>query len=349
MGKRASNQSPKKSTNKRVKRDPVLASIADVIKKADDLPDRCRNMLVEMLPFSLGVTSDQRHETQTWAVGAVEQTINAQKSALEYAIAAEEAKLETLKSSEAGLVTAVQDAEAALDTQKSVVQGAEHSLTASTDTSNAASNALLAAQTEQQAVAEKLSGAQEDKAKLESASEAHFKAPMEEGKGPHFKELQPFLKQIALDASFIKALPVSCAKAKEDRGSFDEVVLKELEKALVARLATLNDIVAVETPALGEREAAVQSAEKDHTTKTDVQKEASDALEAAKTAQSDRETTLATARQAVEGFQPQVDAITNQVEVAKAALADFETGPLAGFTSYRDRVEVSAEVATAGA
>lgn len=349
MGKRANTQVSGKAVNKKTKVDPALASVAEVIKQAEHLPERCRTMLVDMLPFSLSVPSDQRHEVQTWAVGAVEQTLHGHKSLLEAAIVTEDGKLATLKSSEVDLGNAVTEAESALEAQKEVVQSSKCLLAEATEAANAASQTLLTAQAEQKAGETKLASTTEQKANFEASFQANFKTPMEGGAGPNFKELQPLLKHIEMEASLLKALPLSCSKSKDDRGSFDEVVLQELEKALSLKIAALGEIVAVETPASVEREGAVQAAEKDHNEKKESQKQAADAFEGAQKEQCNREATLATAKQAVEQFQPQVDAVTGQLEKAKATLATFETGPLNSFTKYKTLVGVSDEAAPAGA
>jgi len=349
MGKRANNQATGRAANKKAKVDPALASVAEVINQAVDLPERCRNMLVDMLPFSLSVPSDQRHEVQTWAVGAVEQTLNGHKSLLEAAIVTEDGKLSTLRSSEVDLVNAVTVAEGALAAQKEVVQSTKISLAEASEAANTASKTLLTSQAEQKAGALKLTSTTEEKAAFEASFQTHFKTPMEEGAAPNLKELQPLLKHIEMEASLLKSLPSSCSKSKGDRGSFDEVVLQELEKALTLKIASLGEIVLVETPASVEREAAVQVAEKDHTEKKEAQKQAADAFEGAQKEQSDREATLAKAKQAVEQFQPQVDAVTGLLEKAKTTLATFETGPLLNFTKYNTLVGVSEEAGSAGA
>jgi len=349
MGKRGSNQTAGKATNKKTKVDPAFASVGDVIFQAEHLPEKCRMMLVDMLPFCLNVPSEQRHEVQSWAIGAVEQTFDAHKSMLESAITTEEGKLSTLKSSEGNLASAVTEAQAALDAQKEIVRSAKLSLAEATEVSNTASSALLEAQTAHKEGEAKLVSTKEEKATFEASFQTHFKTPMEEGASPSFKELEPLLKNLDMEASFAKALPLSCSKSKEERGSFDEVVLQELEKALTAKIKSLGEVIEVETPASVEREAAVAAAEKDATEKKDAQRQAVEAFEGAQKEQSEREAALAKAKQAVDEFQPQVDEVTGLLEKAKTMLATFETGPLSTFTKYKNQVAVSDEAAPAGA
>jgi len=308
-------------------------------------------MLVDMLPFSLSIPSDERHETQTWAVQAVEQTLHANKAALEAASAAEDEKLASLKSSEGELGASVAAADAASEAQKVVVQSAESAHAERMEAANVASQALAALQEQQKTCETNLASTKEEKDALEPAYQTHFAAPMQDGAGPHFKELQPFLKKIDMEASLLKAIPSVCSKSKEDRGSFDDVVLQELGKALTSKLTALSDAIAAETSASVERATALQAAESDNIAKKEAQQQAHDVLTAAMKEQSDREAALTAAKQAVENFQPQVDTMTKMVEKARAAAAKFESGPLASFITYKTRVAVEppAEAAPAGA
>jgi len=350
MGKRANNQHATKSA-KKTKLEPALACVADVIKQSEQLPEACRAMLVDMLPFSLSIPSDERHETQTWAVQAVEQTLHANKAALEAASAAEDEKLASLKSSEGELGASVAAADAASEAQKVVVQSAESAHAERMEAANVASQALAALQEQQKTCETNLASTKEEKDALEPAYQTHFAAPMQGGAGPHFKELQPFLKKIDMEASLLKAIPSVCSKSKEDRGSFDDVVLQELGKALTSKLTALSDAIAAETSASVERATDLQAGESDTNAKKEAQQQAHDVLTAAMKEQSDREAALTAAKQAVENFQPQVDTMTKMVEKARAAAAKFESGPLASFITYKTRVAVEppAEAAPAGA
>jgi len=83
--------------------------------------------------------------------------------------------------------------------------------------------------------------------------------------------------------------------------------------------------------------------------KKESQRQAVEAFEGAQKVQSEREATLAKAKQAVDEFQPQVDEVTGLLEKAKTTLTTFETGPLNTFTKYKNQVAVSDEAAPAGA
>jgi len=363
MGKRANTKvsaagaSPVRTAAKKakgeVKVDPAFASVCDAIMEAEELPDRVRTMLVEMLPFSLKFASDERHDLQTMAVDMTEATLNGKKSVLQTIAAAEDAALASLKASESQLGTAVTEAEAALAAQKVVVETKSNALVEATAAENASSTDLSTKRSEHaasQAAVEKLQG---DKTAIESAFAEHFK-PMEEGEGKaHLKKLEPFLKQIEIESTLLTALPSTCAKNKEKRGTFDNLVLQELEKAFSAKITALGDAVVAEGPASGAREAAIQAAEKDHAAKDATKTQAAAESVAAEKEQSDREAALSAAKIAVDDFQPQLEEKTGRVATAATVLSEFEAGPLANFAAFKTRVaalpveEVVEEVAPA--
>merc|ERR1712124_22093 len=99
--------------------------------------------------------------------------------------------------------------------------------------------------------------------------------------GPHFGSLQPLLGKLTLDESLLSALPSSCVKLKDQRGSFDIVVLSELEKAFSTKIAELASLLEAEEPAAADRKAKVDAAHSDYDQKKDAQKEAVSAFEAA--------------------------------------------------------------------
>jgi len=306
-------------------------------------------MLVDTLPFSLMVASDQRHEIQAAVVEMVEQTLNAKKLAMEAAVTTEDVKLGNLKASQGTVASKADEAEGAVTSQKDIVQSAKSVLAVATEAANACWTTLSDKRAEHKTLDANLARAQTEKSALESSFEEHFK-PMKEGAaGAHYKGIEPHLKSIEIESSLLIALPSSCAKGKEHRGSFDLVVLEELEKAIIKKIEVLGQTVASETPASAEREVAIQASEKDYDEKKGKQKELAAEFEAAQKELTLREVALSSAKKAVVELQPQVDATTEVMDNAKSALTEFEAGTLAGFSAYRSATSASAEAAPAGA
>jgi len=321
----------------------------EVVKKASHLPERCRAMLVDSLPLSLAVPADERLPSQDAVVAMIEETLHAVKSSMEADIVAEDAKLDNVKSKMSELANTAREAETALATQNEALQIIRSSLADAIGAADASRQILMEQRSIQKLCDAKLTSAQQDKSALETAFKDHFQTPMEGKEGPNFKELEPFLQNIGIEASLLTTLPATCAKHKDTRGNFDDVVLQELEKALLARIATLSDVVAAETPAAAEREVAVQNAETECNAKTDARGKLEIELETAQKDQIQREAELVNARMAVNGLQMQLELATGLRDHAKATLALFEGGPLAGFMSYKSKRAIAAEAAPAGA
>jgi len=341
MGKRANNAPAKvaaKKTKVEAKADPAFTSVGDAVMEAEQIPERVREMLVEMLPFSLKFASDERHELQDMAVDMVEQTLHAKKSTLAATAATEDGALATLKASESTLGATVTSADAAVAAQKDVVEAKKTALEEATAAEKASAESLKTQQADDKAAKAALETMQKDKTAIDSAFAEHF-PPIQEGEGKaHLKKLEPFLKKIEIESTLLTALPSTCAKSKEKRGTFDHLVLQELDKAFNAKIAALGEAIVAEGPSSAQREASVQAAEKDNDAKKAAREHAASESEAANKDLSDREAALANAKKNMDEFQPQVDEVTARLSDARVALANFEAGPLTNFASFKTRV-----------
>merc|ERR1711959_848338 len=105
----------------------------------------------------------------------------------------------------------------------------------------------------------------------------------------------------------LSTLPGTCAKSKEDRGSFDHVILEQLEKAIAAKISTLAGTVAAETSVVAERAAAVKDAETDCNCKKGTQNQFIVAFKAAQKEQADGDAALIKATEAANVFRTQLE------------------------------------------
>jgi len=306
-------------------------------------------MLADMLPFSLKFASDERHELQAMAVGMAQQTLQAKKSALDVAALAEANALATLKASGDQLQTTATETEHARNSQKVVVTAKAESLAqakvAESESAKKSSD-LHAERTSGQA---NIATMQKEKDAIETAFAEHFK-PMEEGDGKaHLKKLEPFLKMIEIESTLLTALPSSVGKAKDKRGTFDHLVLQELDKAFNVKIAALAEAVLAEGPASEQRDAAAQAADKDLEAKKSDVVQADVENQEALTELHKREAAHEAASQAVNDFDPKVAELTERVSVARTALEQFEAGPLANFLTLQARVIAVPHVEVAAA
>jgi len=279
----------------------------------------------------------------------VEETLHAIKSEMATDASAKETKLDTLKATMAELLGKVKEAEDGLSARKEALEVATVTLAEATATANASGETLAECQSAHATCATNLASLQEDRTELEKAFQAHFQVPMEAGEGPHFKELEPFLQNMELEASLQNTLPGTCAKTKENRGSFDDVILEQLEKAIVARISTLGESVARETSTVAEHATAVSNAESEYNLKKEAETRSTSELEAAQKEQSDAEAALVKANAAVDEFRGELEEATEVCESSKAKLVGFEGGPLANFMTYKTRTVAPEAALAAGA
>jgi len=125
--------------------------------------------------------------------------------------------------------------------------------------------------------------------------------------------------------------------------------LTELEKALTSQIKLLEQTISTDSPIALEHKAKAEAADKDLHEKTVTQTACDDSRGAAQTKQAECKSAVAAAKKALKAYQPQIDDATSSVEEAKLALTAFETGPSANFATYKNRVEVSPELAPGGA
>merc|ERR1712216_703496 len=170
---------------------------------------------------------------------------------------------------------------------------------------------------------------------------------MEAGEGPHFKELEPFLQNMELEASLHSTLPGTCAKTKENRGSFDDVILEQLGKAISDKISALAETVTVETSAVGERAAVVQDAEAEYNSKKETQDQSTAEYDTAQSEQSNAETALSKANEAVNELRTQLEAATELCDITAAKLVGFESGPLTSFATFKTRTSLTTPVESA--
>jgi chromosome segregation ATPase len=189
-------------------------------------------------------------------------------------------------------------------------------------------------------------------ADVDAAYQEHFKAPMDASGTPNYDQLKPFIANLGLEDSLSRAVPSSCAKAKEQRGSFDELVLGALGEALVAKIEVLRKTLAEESAAVSECKLALNSAEADLETKTLAEKEAAACLEAAVAAQREAEASAKAATDEWASFEPRVTEATDKFNLENTKRIDFEEGTFKDFVNLRDKeapAPVEEECAPAGA
>lgn len=347
MGKRVAS-SGNNLTAKKVKINPVFAEIQDVMKKVEHLPQSCRDMLAAMVPTSLASAREQRSEQQVIVIQWLQDALEQQKDKLAAEAATAAGKLTELETNKAEKVLQVEQAEALLAEKKKVVALKKSSLAEATIAMTATKKMLAQSIEEQQVCDSEYLAMKKEQGGLAAAFVEHFKAPLDAGTALNYESLQPFLKNLDLEESFMVSVPASCAKTRDQRGSFDDVVLQSLEQALLDRAAQIKDVVSNRSPESVEREIGIQKMEEQLTIDRSAQEQASAELTAAQKDVEVAGSVLKEAEKVVESCDLGLNEVSDLCKERQSIQEEFEQGPLASFRTSKDGITAHL-CATAGA
>lgn len=342
------------SPKKKSRVDPMFAGIVATLQGASDISEQCRDMVIAFVAPSLSSAKGERHSLQNLGVKMIEEMLQDHQKRLLEAVEVAQRELTELEGSKSTLTQTLEDAKSHLEVKKAEFLSAQKASEEATEATKTSQNAL----TEVKDLLKKSEARHEDfekqKAAIDAAYLEHYKAPMDADETPNYVSLKPFIKHLGLEDSLSSALPSSCAKAKDQRGSFDQLVLSELGKAMVAKIAELETALRDEVTAVSERKAAIEAAESDLAAKTAAEQNATSSLEAATALQKEAGEALQKASNDWATFEPRVQEATDKLNLENTKRMDFEEGALKDFATLRDKEkEVPApaeeEAAIAGA
>jgi len=176
------------------------------------------------------------------------------------------------------------------------------------------------------------------KARLEAALNDDFSAA-KDGSGDVVIAASDALvklgKQLKFEPSMLTSLPAVLLKAPDQRGSFDTLVLENVETALKKEIATVNEVLAVGEPAKAARHATVAAAaaalEAGEAASATRKESTKEAVKAANAEQRSAQESTNVAEASVTAFGPELKALVKGVEEAQKELAHHEKGALAYF------------------
>jgi len=289
-GSKRACQGAAADANKKPKLDSMMVGVVDALRQATELPEDCRAMLEAGVPGCLGPPDKERHELQRLMANCVGETIERVEARLRQAVDDEAAKVTKAEAANAEAEEEVSDAKGVLETKDTDL--ALHK-TASIDAVQAVGSAkvgLTEAQVAQTKGDASLAEAGKFKEEIEGALRDHV-GYLKEDDGfdtnsakTHATQVMRLAKKLGLDDSLLTALPSACSTTPSQRGSFDKMVVNELESSFQSKVAALTEEMNTGAEATANRVAAVTAAEQVVQAAEDAQKEADIALAAAQTA-----------------------------------------------------------------
>lgn len=346
-----SPEKPKEPPAKRSKVDPIFADIIATLQGAEELNEQCREMLIAFAAPSLSTPKSDRHDVQQLGVRMIGETLKEHYTKLLEAVATAQKVLSVFEGSKNELLQCFEDAKILLEKRQDAKMTAQAAHTEAKASVEAAECALSEVQDQKRKGDDTIAALEKSKTDINAVYLEHFKAPMEADEGPHHSFLKPFIENLGLEESLINALPSSCLKPKEQRGGFDDLVLASLEKALLGKIATLEQSLADEAPGDSERKAAVACAQEALEGKMLAEKTAADNLETATSAQREAEEKVNAAALEWENFEPRVKEAAEKLNLHETKQCEFEEGPLKTFHYLQDKEAstLGEEAATLGA
>jgi len=330
-------------------------------------PESCRAMLIAVATAALKIPKDERHADQDAVHTMLVEIFDAEKSRWESRVADANSILEKATAERIEKMSAKDAVDAELKAQKDVVSEGMEAQSKAMEVVEECKEELSTAQAlRRDAEAEKEISVKTREyglaiqATIESLKQGLFENP-KELKG-HITDVCMLFESLGTEEGLVKTLPQILRRKPEERGSFDELALQQLDVYLNNHLSAVSDkieaadaIVADHAVAATAWEAAVEVAE-------DKKRERDEALHAASAQQDQLQESLISARKLLKEYTAAVktrgaDLATEQfglqsvedVHEALEFLKEYVAPALAPEETVKEPAEVMDESADASA
>lgn len=303
------------------------------------LPEAVLSMISKMLPDALLTYAEERHEFQATAVSMAGQALASIEAELQAAIVPLEAKVAGAEQEEAARKAAQSSAQADLDAKKADVAAKKEAF----DTSKAVLATAIAAvgdaekaQKEGDSEAEKTVKLKDQMAALMATFEALKTAPVSaRDLKAALKSLDTFASEFSFDKEVVKSAHKTLSTPADARGTFDGMIIAELDKVLGGAAASIEATIANSMPEKEARAAAVEAAIAARTAANDQNLGNSIALTDAQKALAEAEAALKAAAAHVKGFSSEAAAAVKECKAAKDKLEAFQGKAMAAFAELQ--------------
>jgi len=310
--------------------------IADAAKSAD-VPADVIEMLVQVLPHSLGQSQEQRHRFQEQAIDAVDRVLQQIDTHHKNRIEMAKNTLTEAREKAAPSEKAVTDTEQKLREDTEGVQSETKELAKSALAFRTARSAVEEAKKLQESGDEDYKAAAGKKQKLQALSDKYI-TPLKSGSVSEADQLESKVKTLqseltnlgGVDEAMLLVLGSSFMKKPEARGGFDTMAIEQLEKQMGLHMQPVDETLQAGEEGKQQRAIAVQLAQKGLEEALAAQKLRADVFESAWKAQKDDEKALEAAKQALKDLAAQAkssDRTLYQAEADNEVFQEFARTP----------------------
>jgi len=230
------------------------------------LDEDMREMLVAMVPGSLGVPSDERqHKHQIKGVAMIEEALGTLQCSLLQGIAVEDTSIADVDTQKASLDAIVDDAQVRLDSCREARVVRESELASITLKVQEAQAAATGAETVQREGEVSIEATKSDQTRIQGVLEKDLQA-LKDGIWETERDVEKLVshleligREVGLDDSLLTAIPAACLKKPIDRGAFDLLVMQKFEQGVSSQLADLVLKVAGAAASVQDRAAVSDS------------------------------------------------------------------------------------------
>jgi len=262
--KRAKAAAPKPVDPVQEKVDAVIAAMGDGDYEVPG-PWSCREMLVAMAPSALRTLQDERHSYQETMFGMLAEVFETEETRREGCVAEVKVKLEASEAEQSTRQAAKDSADAEVQAKMEEIAGKKEVLaqdSAIVRSENAklqeASEEKICAENDNQVhMTEKEKGLQMQNEHLEMLKDGQCENVRDQRS--HLSALTPFFKKLSVDASLITAMPSALGKKPAERGSFDNMVVQQIEETLTKHLSSLDEKLASTEAVVAEKTATAEA------------------------------------------------------------------------------------------
>jgi len=252
MAKRtASTQAKTTATKKsKVAQTPVDKNFSTILQALSNDeciipgPDSNRWMLVAVASAAMKTPKDQRHEDQHNVIAMVGEIFSAEKTRWEARVAEAASVVDAAKSEQAEKTICKDTADAALRAQKQEVSTkmeaqsiAMEVVRESEEELQKARDMHTAAEADRMKIVQEQEHAFEMQHLIKISKEGTAESPKESKK--HIIAITSFFKGIGAEEALVKVLPQILGRKPEERGSFDEIALQQLDSYLDNHLSLI--------------------------------------------------------------------------------------------------------------
>lgn len=326
--------------------DPVAAKcreVTEAIREISSLDDAVKGMLVDLVPFSLAVQEQDRHEFQTRIVEIVAAELDKEEKNLEATLQGFTEKVGSLGNDRVTRELAVATAEAALKDQEVALAEKKNALASDCLAFRAARTAHTESQAKQTAGDQELLAAVGKKERLKEALEGSLK-PLKEGSAGtpetlrQANDLVGVLNQLFPVTDILATvLPAALSKEPSARSHFDELAVGEVETAIEKEMQELDTLIEGGAQGKTERAEAVSAAAEAFEAAKKQQHAAAEAWRATDAERQKCDTEVKNAKKSLKDLAPEQRHAAKALENAQNQLEAFRQVPRAAFEELKNR------------